>query len=84
MTIGEKQRETEKDGTLQAVKKAIHTGDWNDKSVLPYKLASDELSVNHANGIALRGSRIVMPKELWKKSVTLAHEEHQDLAKQRP
>ena len=72
MTIEEVQKETEKDETLQAVKKAIHTGDWTDKSLLPYKLASDELSVNHANGIVLRGSRIVMPKVLWKKSV--AHE----------
>ena len=81
MTIEVVQRETEKDETLQTVKKAIHTGDWTDKPLLPYKLASDELSVNHANGIVLRGSRIVMPEALWKKSVTLAHEGHQGVAK---
>ena len=81
MTIEEVQKETEKDETLQAVKQAIHTGDWTDKSLLPYKLASNELSVNLANGIVLRGSRIVMPKVLWKKSVKIAHEGHQGLAK---
>ena len=77
MTIEEVQKETEKDETLQAVKKAIHTRDWAGKSLLPFKLASDKLSVNHANGIFLRGNRIVMLEVLWKKSATLAHEGHQ-------
>ncbi|XP_065060965.1 uncharacterized protein K02A2.6-like [Rhopilema esculentum] len=81
MTIEEVQRETERDGTLQAVIKAIKTGDWSNQFLVPYKLAKDSLTINHANGIILRGNQIVMPKSLWKRSVKLAHEGHQGLAK---
>ena len=38
------------------------------------------MTINHANGIILRGNQIVMPKTLWKRSVKLAHVGHQGLA----
>ena len=49
MTIEEVERETEKDETLRAVIKAIDTGDWRNQCLVPYKLAKDALTINHAN-----------------------------------
>ena len=51
------------------------------KSLLPYKQAPDELSVNHAPGIVLKVGRILMPKVSWKNSVSVVLEGCQGLAK---
>ena len=69
MTIEEMQTETEKNETLQAAIAVINTGDWSNKFLVPYKLANDSLTINHAKGIILQGNQIVMPKTLWKRSV---------------
>ena len=45
----------------------------------PYKLARSELSV--ANGVLLRGSRIVVPKALQRRVVNISHEVHQGIVK---
>ena len=81
MTIEEIQLETEKDPTLNDVKEAIKTGKWESLSLTPYKLATNELTVNHENGIILRGNRIVIPESLQKQAVALAHEGHMGLVK---
>ena len=81
MTIEEIQLETEKDPTLNDVKEAIKTGKWESLSLTPYKLATNELTVNHENGIILRGNRIVIPESLQKRAVALAHEGHMGLVK---
>ena len=44
-----------------------------------YKLVRSELSV--ANGIRLRGSRIVVPKALQRRVVKISHEGHQGIVK---
>ena len=79
MTIEEIQSETEKDPTLNDVKEAIKTGKWESLSLTPYKLASNEVTVNHENGIILQGNRIVFPESLQKRAIALAHECHMGL-----
>ena len=62
----------------------MNTGGWSNQFLVPYKLAKDSQTINHANAIILRGNQSAMPKTLWKLSLKLAHEVHQELAKTKP
>ena len=58
--------------------------DWNEvdqvqlDSLLKVK---DELTVNSAANLILRGSRIVIPTALQQRATSLAHEGHQGIVK---
>ena len=52
---------------------------YKSEDLRPYKLVRSELSV--ANGIPLRGSRIVVPKALQRRVVNISHEGHQGIIK---
>ena len=66
---------------LNHVKEAIKTGKWESLSLTPYKLATNELTVNHENGIILQGNKIVIPESLQKRAIALAHGGHMGLVK---
>ncbi len=67
--------------TLQDVKQAISSSNWNSPEVQSFETVKDELSINQSNGVILRGTRIVIPTSLQKCTVQVAHEGHQGLAK---
>ena len=81
LTLEMIREETNKDEELQTVISMIACGrEWiKAQQFWPYKLIRDELSV--ANGIVLRGDRIVMPKKLQKKIINIAHSSHQGIVK---
>ena len=43
----------------------------------------DELSVDYINKVALRGTRIVVPKELQNEIVKLSHDGHREIARKK-
>lgn len=61
------------DSEIKMVKQGIYCNDWND-SVKEYKIFESELCFY--DEILLRGSRIVVPKELRKDVLNAAHEGH--------
>ena len=94
MTMNEIVNATENDETLKLVKFIVQNNSWNhvkDRSIdsdvrVDYKVldsfrrVSLELCVT-ANGLILRGSRIVIPEVLQQHVVNLAHEGHQGINK---
>ena len=90
MTVAEIESSTERDATLQAVIYAIQHDAWNNIKVQPeihrntlqsmHKLRH-ELTVTESGKMILRGSRIVIPHELQKRVVDLAHVGHQGIVK---
>ena len=81
MSLAEIISATNEDKALQEVKQAITSGDWNSPAIQSFKAVKDELTINHSNGVILRGTRIIMPTPLQKRAVQIAHEGHQGIAK---
>ena len=86
MTVQEIKEATKADVTLQAVSKAIETGNWyegtKESSVdaaefSAWQKEKDELTVVVNPKVILRGTRIAVPKKLQERVVNLAHEGHQ-------
>lgn len=69
---------SEKDATIQAVHEALYSGNWSDLAK-PFK--AFELELCFAGKILLRGTKIVMPKELHGRTLELAHEGHPGISK---
>ena len=76
--------------TLQAVSKAMETGNWyegtNESSVdaaefSAWQKVKNELTVAVNPKVILRGTRIAVPKMLQERVVNLAHEGHQGVVK---
>ena len=72
---------TNTDPNLNAVCKAVESGDWSTDRVKPFRNIKEEITVDHANGILLRGTRIIIPSTLQANIISLAHKGHQVLAK---
>ncbi|KAL0901956.1 hypothetical protein ABMA27_007099 [Loxostege sticticalis] len=66
-------KSSEKDSEIKNVKRGIYSNDW-DETVKGYKVFESELGFY--DKILLRGSRIVIPKELRKDVLNAAHEGH--------
>ena len=81
VSLQEIQNETLKDKTLQCLSEVLLSQQWQKVSndVSAFKHVRQELSV--ANGVILRGTRIVIPETLRNKIVTLAHSGHQGIVK---
>ena len=79
LTAHEVERASEKDHTLQLVRKGISSGDWSRLSGTMYKALAEELWV--FGQLVLRGNRIVMPASLQKHTIKLAHEGHQGIVR---
>ena len=78
--------------TLQAVSKAIETGNWyegtKESSVdavefSAWQKVKDELTVAVNPKVILRVTRIAVPKKLQERVVNLAHEGHQGVVKRK-
>ena len=70
---------SEKDPTLQLVRNAVITDDWSKLQGTTYKAISEELWV--AGQVVMRGTRIVIPESLQKRTFMLAHEGHQGMVR---
>ena len=47
----------------------------------PYQLIKDEITIDHANNLFLRGTRIILPASLQNRIVQAAHQGHQGISK---
>lgn len=70
---------TGRDPTLSSVSQALSTGTWRRDADLPpsahsFRSMMEELSVH--DGVLLRGDRIVIPQELQRLTIGLAHQGH--------
>ena len=90
MTVAEIECSTEQDPTLQAVIQATHDGRWDlareklgvDKQVIQrLGKIKNELSLTESGKLVLRGTRIVIPQELQKRIIHLAHAGHLGIVK---
>ena len=89
--LEEVKRETLNDHTLQSVNESTRNNKWyqkdtqelrlDNKAFKSFQTVKDELSVNAEGNLVLRGTRIVMPESLQNRSVDIAHEGHQGMAK---
>ena len=86
MTVAEIEEATKADATLQAVSKAIETGNWYEGSqqsgvdtavFAAWEKLKNELTVK----VVLRGTRVAVPSKLQQRVVNLAHEGHQGVVK---
>ncbi|XP_053690472.1 uncharacterized protein K02A2.6-like [Sabethes cyaneus] len=67
------EQESEMDTSIGAVRTALQDGVWSDDAA-PYKLFETELCF--AGKILLRGTRMVIPQSLRRRTLDLAHEGH--------
>ncbi|KAK3740432.1 hypothetical protein QZH41_004600 [Actinostola sp. cb2023] len=81
VTLQEIQDATAKDHTLQNLAKVIATQRWYEagRDVREYQQVKQELTV--ANGVILRGTRIIVPETLRQRMIMLAHSVHQGIVK---
>lgn len=68
-----------KDQQLQNVMQAIQTGHWIDPKIKDFSKFKDEFSIY--DGLILRQNHIIMPATLCQKTIAIAHQAHQGLAK---
>ena len=92
--LQEIQQATTEDATLQCLMHLIQTQEWHNLDKLPeqfkdaniteltlLKQVKDDLTINDQSNIMIHGSRIMMPKALWDRAISIAHEDHQGLVK---
>ena len=93
MTRQEIETAAQKEPEIQALVTAIPTNSWPrrktskktnrsgiEDDLAPYYNIRNEFTVT-ANGIVLRGNRIVIPKKLRRRTLAIAHERHQGIVK---
>ena len=66
------------DEELEVVRECLQSGDW-EKAPKAFVMVRNELT--NVGQIVLRGTRIVVPRELQKRVLDLAHEGHQGIVK---
>ena len=90
MTVAEIEEATKADATLQAVSKAIETGNWYEGSqqsgvdtavFAAWQKLKNALTVGVNPQVVLRGTRVAVPSKLQQRVVNLAHEGHQGVVK---
>ena len=81
MNVEEIIQATENDEALIALKNAVMSGSWDNPKVKPYRMLKDEITIDHNNKILLRGTRIIIPASLQKRTIQIAHEGHQGQAR---
>ena len=78
LRIQEIEEASARDVELQVVHECLHIGNW-ERAPKAYMMARNELaSIGH---VGLRGTRIVIPRELQQRVLELAHEGHQGIVK---
>lgn len=79
ITLSEIMEESQRDPTVTAVKNAIQQNDWTNKLTEPFKHVRNELTTKR--GVVIRGARIIIPQNLQKQILKLAHETHMGIMK---
>jgi hypothetical protein len=83
ITLTEIQRATASDKVLGRVIKAVKDGTLanrkKDQALCPYARIASEISI--AEDVVLRGTRIIVPKELQERVLDICHEGHQGIVK---
>ena len=80
MTLEEILDATNDDAALTELRDAIKTNKWDSPAVKPFKAVKNELT-STAQGIILRGTRIVIPSALQQRAINIAHETHLGIEK---
>ena len=90
LTVSELEEATEAGVTLQAVSKAIETGNWyigtkqsgvDAADFAAWQKVKDEITVSVNPQILLRGTRLAVPKPLQEGVVNITKERHQGVVK---
>jgi len=66
---------------MKALIEAIHSGDFTNEMVKPYRATEIREALYVSNGIVHRGDRIVVPAELRRRIIKSSHVGHQGLSK---
>ena len=74
MSLEQVRIESKNDKTLESVRHAITTGNWDSDTVKPYKQFKEQLT--EFEGIVLKENRIVLPTNLQKCAINIAHQGH--------
>ena len=77
MTTKEVERASAEDAELEQLRQCINTDAWGDSPNKLYTAVSAELCV--IGELVLRGTRLVIPRELHSRVLTLAHEGHRGI-----
>ena len=80
MTLKEIIDATNADAALRELRDKMKTNKWDSPSVKPYKAVRNELTTN-AQGIKLRGTRIVIPAALHQRAIDIEHKSHLGIEK---
>ena len=80
ITLAEVQDATKKDGELQNVIRAVHSRKWKQTILAPYVKVKHEITTTE-QGLVLRHNQIIIPKDLRKRTITLAHRGHFGIVK---
>ena len=80
MTLEEIANATKSDSILQRLHAAIRLNMWDAGCLKSYRPIKDELAIG-AQGIILRGTRIIIPPSLRQRAIDIAHENHQGISK---
>ena len=81
IVIDEIRHETQMDNTLNLVIKALKDNNWpkNSPRLHPFSKISQELCVQ--NKILIKNNKIALPKTLYKKALSLLHQNHWGIEK---
>ena len=77
MNVEEIIQATENNEALVALKNTVMSGSWDNPKVKPSRMLKDDITLDHNNKILLRGTRIIIPVSLQKRTIQIAHEGHQ-------
>ena len=80
-TLDEINEAAQQDRTLRALRAALKTGYWNIDDLKQYQKIKEEIPIDHANHVLLRGQRIILPSSLQDRAIKLAHLGHQGHSK---
>lgn len=72
------EKASDTDADLEKIRQAVKSGNWN-MCCTSLKAVKDEITF--VGQVVLRGTRIIMPKALQQKTISLAHEGHQGITK---
>ena len=81
LTLDDIHKATKSDVHLQAALSSLKTGKWEESDNVMRSLFSVRNELSDANGILLRGQRIVCPESLQLKMIGLAHKGHQGIVR---
>ncbi|XP_062699942.1 uncharacterized protein K02A2.6-like, partial [Aedes albopictus] len=65
---------TKQDTTLQELMEALLTGSWTDEALKDFKHFKAE--IHSANGVLMRGDRLIIPESLYQRVLQCAHDGH--------